>query len=89
MRLSKAVILMRALTGSFVHAFACLLVCAFACSLSCVFAHLLVCAFVNSLTFAFADSLISLTFNRFLMSSFALLLYKQKRCGHCWSIMGH
>ena len=76
MRLSKAVILMRALTGSFVHAFACLLVCAFACSLSCVFAHLLVCAFVNSLTFAFADSLISLTFNRFLMSSFALLSCK-------------
>ena len=49
MRLSKAVILMRALTGSFVHAFACLLVCAFACSLSCVFAHLLVCAFADSL----------------------------------------
>ena len=31
MRLSKAVILMRALTRSLVHAFACLLVCAFAC----------------------------------------------------------
>ena len=75
-RLSRAVILMRALTRSLVHACARLLVYAFARSLACAFERLLVCAFVNLLTFAFADSLISLTFNRFLMSSFALLSCK-------------
>ena len=75
-RLGRVVILMRAITRSLVHVFACLLVCAFARSLVCALARLLVCAFVHSLIFAFADRRISFTFNRFIMSSFALLSCK-------------
>ena len=72
-RLDRAVILMHAFTCSHVHSFARLLVCAFLRSLVCAIARLLVRAFVHLLIFAFAESLISLTFNRFLMSPFALL----------------
>ena len=73
MRLDRAVILMHAFTRSLVHSFACLLAYAFLRSLVCALARLLVRAFVHLLIFAFAESLISLTFNRFLMSPFALL----------------
>ena len=59
-RLDRAVILMHAFTRSLVHSVA----------------RLLVRAFVRLLIFAFAESRISLAFNRFLMSSFALLLCK-------------
>ena len=80
-RLGRAVILMRAFTRMLVHAFARLLVCCiYICTLArmciCMLAGMCNCAFAHSLIFAFADSLINLTFNHFIMSSFALLSCK-------------